>query len=261
MTNFAIGTFIGPKSTSEKTEGFVGYKDWLYVDNWYPDFQGESFFSVFAVFFPAATGILAGANISGDLKDAQKAIPKGTLLAIFISSLVYMAAALMAGSCVIRDATGPLNATAVAMIAHGTGVNTSCLSDGCIIDTLGYEYHSNCSFVDGECQYGLLNYFQVMELISGVGPIITAGIFSATLSSALASLVSAPKVFQAVCKDKIFPYIHMFAKGGGRTGQEPIRGYLLTFIIAIGFVLIGKSTNVTVNGNSGPFFKSWSTLV
>jgi hypothetical protein len=35
-----------------------------------------------------------------------------------------------------------------------------------------------------------------MELISGVGPIITAGIFSATLSSALASLVSAPKVFQ-----------------------------------------------------------------
>lgn len=37
---------------------------------------------------------------------------------------------------------------------------------------------------------------QVMSLVSGFSPIISAGIFSATLSSALASLVSAPKVFQ-----------------------------------------------------------------
>ena len=35
-----------------------------------------------------------------------------------------------------------------------------------------------------------------MELVSGFGPLITVGIFAATLSSALASLVSAPKVFQ-----------------------------------------------------------------
>ena len=73
---------------------------------------------------------------------------------------------------------------------------------------------SNCSHND--CEFGSLNNYQIIELISAFGPLIYAGIFAATLSSALASLVSAPKVFQALCKDKLFPYIEYFGKGFGK---------------------------------------------
>ncbi len=56
-------------------------------------FQGVSFWYVFAVFFPAMTGIMAGANMSGELKDPRRSIPLGTMSAIVLSLVIYLSLA------------------------------------------------------------------------------------------------------------------------------------------------------------------------
>ena len=59
------------------------------------------FFTLMAIYFPAVTGIMTGTNMSGDLKDPQKSIPRGTITATVTTSLIYFALALLFGASII----------------------------------------------------------------------------------------------------------------------------------------------------------------
>ncbi|KAJ6240776.1 solute carrier family 12 [Anaeramoeba flamelloides] len=180
--------FIGTFTSDE-----YGYSKKTFTDNMGPEYTSSiTLFSQFSIFFPAVTGIMAGANISGDLKDAQKSIPSGTLQSIAYTSVIYMVTAWVLGATVPRDGD------------HGL---------------------KNDYLVQGR-----QNLHESFTLI---------GVFSATASSALAVFIGAPKVFQAVCNDKIFPSkINYFGKGSGQK-NEPIRAYILTYVIAMLCVLFG----------------------
>ncbi len=102
-----ISWFLGAvRSNGDDVEedGITGLSSTTFRDNMGPDYtNGESFNTIFGVFFPAVTGIMAGANISGDLKNPEKAIPRGTFIAIIITTVVYTLVAIMLGGSVRRE--------------------------------------------------------------------------------------------------------------------------------------------------------------
>lgn len=138
----SVGTIIpSPNESREKIEsyGLPGYSMDNFKTNFVPDYRdGNGFFDVFAIFFPAATGIMAGANLSGDLKNPSKAVPLGTLLAIGMTSVSYVALAWLLGFSTDRDASG------IIPFRNST-----------------FVLNSTCQI--GSCEYGSINDLQVCE--------------------------------------------------------------------------------------------------
>ncbi|NXW32655.1 S12A8 protein, partial [Phaetusa simplex] len=98
--DFIVGSF----THLDPEHGFVGYSEELMFNNTLPNYsQGESFFTVFGVFFPAATGVMAGFNMSGDLQKPATNIPLGSLAAIGTSWFLYMVFVFLLGAICTRQ--------------------------------------------------------------------------------------------------------------------------------------------------------------
>jgi len=143
----------------------------------------EEFWVVFAVFFPAVTGIMAGVNMSGDLKHPGHSIPRGTLAAIAVGYLIYMILPLF-----------------LAFRAD---------ADSLIREPL------------------------IMQRMALWGPAILLGVWGATLSSAVGSVLGAPRVLQALARDGVLPEPLRWLGRGSGPEDTPKAGTLATLAIAL----------------------------
>ncbi len=87
----------------------------------------------------------------------------------------------------------------------------------------------------------LVNDQLIMQRIAIWGPIIPIGLAAASLSSALGSIIVAPRTLQAIGYDRIFPQsrVNNWVAKGKKLDNEPINGSLITIIIAFFFIVIG----------------------
>lgn len=156
----------------------------------------DSFFVVFAIIFPAFTGMTAGVGLSGDLKDPKKSIPWGTLSATLMGMVVYV--------------------------------------------FIAYKLAMSASPED------LVNDQLVMGKIAIWGPIIPIGLACATISSALGSIMVAPRTLQALAGDKIFPsgQLNNLLSKGNKKNNEPINATIVTVVLALVFVSMGNINTV-----------------
>ncbi|XGW28788.1 hypothetical protein V3C99_008520 [Haemonchus contortus] len=107
-----------------------------------------SFWVLLAIYFPAVTGIFTGANMSGDLKNPQQSIPKGTIAATLTTSFIYFSLAFVFGATidgsVLRDKNGQsMGGTMV--VASLSWPSAWVLLIGSFLSTFGAALQCLCS--------------------------------------------------------------------------------------------------------------------
>lgn len=85
----------------------------------------------------------------------------------------------------------------------------------------------------------LMKDYGSMKRVARFSVLINAGVVAATLSSAMASFLGAPRILQSLAKDRIFPFLLPFAKGSG-PADNPRRGVLLSAAIAWVTISMGQ---------------------
>ncbi|MEZ4938849.1 MAG: amino acid permease [Crocinitomicaceae bacterium] len=152
----------------------------------------DSFFYVFAIIFPAFTGIAAGLGLSGDLKEPRISIPRGTLWATVVGIIIY------------------------------TLVSVKLFYSASPEDLANEES-------------------LIMSKIAVWPHIIPIGLAAAAISSALGSIMIAPRTLQALGNDRVFPGIkaNQILNKARKSDAEPVNATIITCLIAFAFLTLG----------------------
>uniref|UniRef100_A0A914Z994 Uncharacterized protein n=1 Tax=Panagrolaimus superbus TaxID=310955 RepID=A0A914Z994_9BILA len=216
--NWVIGTFM-PVIEEQSVRGVTGYSMATLKANLYPDYRGgENVVSVFAVFFPGFTGMLASTMYVEQLSDPGADVAKGLFASIGSTAIMYIYAVFAAGATIVRDADGEMLQT--------------------LNETSNLWDKPDCASTFS-CKYGLMNYHQVAELESAWRPLIIVGMLGMTISSTMTNLDQGPIIFQAACKDALFPYLKKFFAKEYGPNKEPRRAYVFFAILTMALCLIG----------------------
>ncbi|MCB9898761.1 MAG: amino acid permease [Planctomycetes bacterium] len=84
----------------------------------------------------------------------------------------------------------------------------------------------------------LVSDYGVLRDVASSAWLVNLGVVAATLSSALASLMGAPRILQSLARDRVFPGLKPFAQGHGES-SNPRRGILLSLGLAIATISLG----------------------